>query len=54
MLRAVPICFTKADNFVKLWVHELTRIFADRLINNEDKEWFYNGVVTILSNEISR
>jgi len=24
----------------KLWSHEVSRVFADRLINDEDKEWF--------------
>lgn len=26
----------------KLWIHENTRVFHDRLINEEDKEWFYD------------
>eukprot|EP01135_Chromosphaera_perkinsii_P003004 Nk52_evm26s232 gene=Nk52_evmTU26s232 len=29
-------------SFVRLWVHENQRIFQDRLINKEDKDWFNN------------
>lgn len=27
--------------FVKLWTHEAMRVFSDRLINDEDQEWFF-------------
>jgi dynein heavy chain len=30
----------EAEQMMKLWIHECSRIFHDRLINNEDKEWF--------------
>src|SRR5690349_5435807 len=30
----------RADKMVKLWIHEASRVFHDRLINNEDKKWF--------------
>jgi dynein heavy chain, axonemal len=28
------------EDFARLWVHECLRIFSDRLINKDDKEWF--------------
>ncbi|GMI06146.1 hypothetical protein TrVE_jg2421 [Triparma verrucosa] len=31
--------FTKA-NFVRLWMHEMMRVFCDRLINEQDRIWF--------------
>ena len=30
----------RADKMVKLWIHEASRVFHDRLINNDDKKWF--------------
>ena len=35
---------TTADSTLRLWAHELTRVFGDRLINNEDRMWMLNAV----------
>lgn len=29
----------------KLWIHEVQRVFHDRLINDEDREWFYEFIM---------
>lgn len=31
-----------SDSTLRLWAHECTRIFGDRLINNEDRMWMLN------------
>mmetsp|Transcript_7627 Transcript_7627/g.14387 ORF Transcript_7627/g.14387 Transcript_7627/m.14387 type:complete len:3920 (+) Transcript_7627:928-12687(+) len=31
---------TEPDTMIRLWIHEASRVFNDRLINNEDKNWF--------------
>lgn len=33
---------TTSTDLARIWVHETRRIFADRLISHEDKEWFEN------------
>ena len=35
----------------KIWIHENTRVFHDRLINMGDKDWFYDLVIEILGRE---
>jgi dynein heavy chain, axonemal len=35
------------DSCLRLWAHETTRIFGDRLINNEDRMWMLNAVKEI-------
>eukprot|EP00615_Pteridomonas_danica_P016588 CAMPEP_0114385844 /NCGR_PEP_ID=MMETSP0102-20121206/6268_1 /TAXON_ID=38822 ORGANISM="Pteridomonas danica, Strain PT" /NCGR_SAMPLE_ID=MMETSP0102 /ASSEMBLY_ACC=CAM_ASM_000212 /LENGTH=3026 /DNA_ID=CAMNT_0001542557 /DNA_START=949 /DNA_END=10026 /DNA_ORIENTATION=- len=32
------------DQIARAWVHECRRIFCDRLINDEDRNWFHNMV----------
>eukprot|EP00929_Paragymnodinium_shiwhaense_P038458 TRINITY_DN20312_c0_g1_i3.p1 TRINITY_DN20312_c0_g1~~TRINITY_DN20312_c0_g1_i3.p1 ORF type:complete len:2030 (-),score=489.14 TRINITY_DN20312_c0_g1_i3:63-5702(-) len=37
-----------AEAFTRLWYHELSRVFCDRLINSGDKEWFYKAAMELL------
>jgi dynein heavy chain len=32
----------------RLWIHEISRVFHDRLINNEDRIWFYDSIIELL------
>ena len=36
------------DQLLRLWIHESTRVFHDRLINEEDKEWFRDKVAELI------
>lgn len=36
--------YNTKDSIVKLWAHELMRVFSDRLNNNEDKELFKSHI----------
>ena len=47
MVRSAVIRDTEA--VTRLWIHEVSRVFHDRLINNEDKEWFKDLIVELLS-----
>ena len=33
---------------IRLWIHESSRVFHDRLINEIDKEWFKNLIMELL------
>ena len=33
----------------KLWVHEVSRVFSDRLINDIDRNWFYDLALELLA-----
>lgn len=35
----------------KIWIHENLRVFHDRLINDDDKDWFYDLLMEILQRE---
>lgn len=41
------------DNTIaKLWINEVCRVFHDRLINETDKNWFYDKIMELLSRHI--
>jgi len=37
------------EHLVRLWTHETTRIYHDRLINDEDREWFYQTMTELIN-----
>lgn len=40
---------TTADQCVRLWFHEILRVFSDRLINEEDRLFLFNITKTLVS-----
>lgn len=44
------IFFQDGDKLIRLWVHEVYRVFYDRLIDNADKEMFFEIVKEKTSN----
>jgi len=38
---------TNSNTYIKLWSHEISRIFYDRLNNEEDRKWFVETVESI-------
>lgn len=47
LMITAPRC-TTVDTAVKLWAHECSRVFYDRLINREDQQWFEDLLVELL------
>lgn len=44
MTRADKKNLATGDQVLRLWAHEVTRIFGDRLINNDDRLWMLNAI----------
>ena len=43
---------SNADTTLKLWVHEITRVIADRFVNDNDKEWFDAELISNIKKEL--
>ena len=39
----------ETESIIRLWIHESSRIFSDRLVNEEDREWFRNVIIELLA-----
>jgi dynein heavy chain, axonemal len=35
----VPEVVKDKESFIRLWFHECLRVFSDRLISEEDRQW---------------
>ena len=44
-----PVSYPSEDVFMRLWVNETFRVFYDRLINEEDREWYKKLILELLS-----
>ena len=45
--------FQTLQGLLKLWTHECSRVFEDRLVNNEDREWFQKLISKTMNTEFS-
>lgn len=43
-----------ATTFTRLWAHECSRVFADRLINKADNEWFEAAVAELVTRQLKQ
>ena len=50
ILRSVPQVFKTQNHVLRIWMHEVKRVFEDRFVNNEDTLLFR----TILKDSISK
>jgi dynein heavy chain len=44
MLMVKPSSVNNAEVLARLWIHECSRVFADRLITAADRAWFQDTV----------
>lgn len=49
-MRAVPQIYKNTNSILRLWFHEIRRVFEDRFINNDDLNLFRS----ILKDSISK
>uniref|UniRef100_A0A8B9Z4J6 Dynein axonemal heavy chain 3 n=1 Tax=Bos mutus grunniens TaxID=30521 RepID=A0A8B9Z4J6_BOSMU len=51
VIQGVLLCpHTHLQKFIRLWIHEVYRVFYDRLIDHEDRQVFFNMVRETTSN----
>ena len=48
-----PLDAMSADELVRLWAHEALRLFQDRLITSDEKEWCYKALTKIAGTNFS-
>ena len=48
ILMTKPVSIQSPETACKLWVNESQRVFYDRLINNEDKQWFIKIIMELI------
>ena len=49
---ASPKYLKDKDSLVRLWCHEGARVFKDRLVNDEDRNWFDNATLLQLHSSL--
>lgn len=49
LLLTNPITMQDNDDFASLWLHECSRVFADRLVDSADRQFFQTLSLEILS-----
>uniref|UniRef100_H2ZME5 AAA+ ATPase domain-containing protein n=1 Tax=Ciona savignyi TaxID=51511 RepID=H2ZME5_CIOSA len=50
VLLVPPASLVESDKFLRLWVHEIYRVFYDRLIDDQDRQTFFHIVKECCSN----
>jgi len=53
VLMTNPKFISSKDSLIKLWCHESQRVFRDRLIDQDDRDWFNKAVLTELHDTLS-
>jgi dynein heavy chain len=49
VLKASRAAVEDPEGLIKLWIHEESRVFRDRLINEDDRDWFNSCITDTMS-----
>lgn len=49
-----PESLTTVDQLLRLWFHESCRVFQDRLVNDQDRDWFKDLLVSKLNTDFNQ
>ena len=52
MIGTQSVIFNTEERLLQLWRHEVTRVLADRFVNECDKEWFNTEIVSMVKKEL--
>lgn len=44
---SVPETIEDAISMKRLWIHEILRVYYDRLVDDEDRSWFFDNLHSI-------
>lgn len=53
-MRADPKSTKSADDVLRIWLHECDRVFADRLVSDEDRQWLKEAQAGLTSTVFGR
>ena len=52
MLLSVPEAMEDMISMKRLWVHEVLRVFCDRLVDNNDQNWLFGQLRTVIEEKL--
>ena len=48
-----PLQVKDEEQMTRLWIHEVSRVFHDRMINEQDRRWYYALIVEMVTRRFS-
>ncbi|XP_076449948.1 dynein axonemal heavy chain 7-like [Babylonia areolata] len=52
ILLSIPETMEEISSLKRLWVHEVFRVFYDRLVDNEDRAWFFSSCREVMQEKL--
>ncbi len=54
VLLSVPEGIEDIDFMRRLWSHEILRVFGDRLIDDDDRQWLFDSICKVVEDKMDR